>query len=236
MKNTILVTGGDGRFAKVLREKNILLNLYFASKKECNILNLQSLEKIIKKIKPKLIIHCAGLSRPMHIHETNITKSIDLNIIGTANLVKICKKFKIKLIYFSTGYVYEGTKGNYSEKDPVKPFNNYGLSKLGGECAVQMYKNSLILRITMTEKPFKFKKAYTNLKSNFLFHEDLVEMLPKLINKTGVINVGGKSQSIYSFAKTFNKQVKGIKLPKNNNLPLNQTMNLNKLNKILKKN
>ena len=235
MKNTILVTGGDGRFAKVLRKKNILLNLYFASKKECNILNLQSLEKIIKKIKPKLIIHCAGLSRPMHIHETNITKSIDLNIIGTANLVKICKKFKIKLIYFSTGYVYEGTKGNYSEKDPVKPFNNYGLSKLGGECAVQMYKNSLILRITMTEKPFKFKKAYTNLKSNFLYHEDLVKMLPKLINETGIINVGGKSQSIYSFAKIFNKKVKGIKSPKNNNLPLNQTMVLKKLKKILAK-
>ena len=235
MKNTILVTGGDGRFAKVLREKNILLNLYFASKKECNILNLQSLEKIIKKIKPKLIIHCAGLSRPMHIHETNITKSIDLNIIGTANLVKICKKFKIKLIYFSTGYVYEGTKGNYSEKDPVKPFNNYGLSKLGGECAVQMYKNSLILRITMTEKPFKFKKAYTNLKSNFLYHEDLVKMLPKLINETGIINIGGKSQSIYSFAKILNKKVKGIKSPKNNNLPLNQTMDLKKLKKILAK-
>lgn len=233
MKNTILVTGGDGRFAKVLRKKNILLNLYFASKKECNILNLQSLEKIIKKIKPKLIIHCAGLSRPMHIHETNITKSIDLNIIGTANLVKICKKFKIKLIYFSTGYVYEGTKGNYSEKDPVKPFNNYGLSKLGGECAVQMYKNSLILRITMTEKPFKFKKAYTNLKSNFLYHEDLVKMLPKLINETGIINVGGKSQSIYSFARILNKNVKGIKSPKNNNLPLNQTMDLKKLKKIL---
>ena len=235
MKNTILVTGGDGRFAKVLRKKNILLNLYFASKKECNILNLQSLEKIINKIKPRLIIHCAGLSRPMHIHETNITKSIDLNIIGTANLVKICKKFKIKLIYFSTGYVYEGTKGNYSEKDPVKPFNNYGLSKLGGECAVQMYKNSLILRITMTVKPFKFKKAYTNLKSNFLYHEDLVKMLHKLINETGIINVGGKSQSIYSFAKILNKKVKGIISPKNNNLPLNQTMDLKKLKKILAK-
>ena len=57
----------------------------------------------------------------------------------------------IKIIYFSTGYVYEGKKGNYSENDAVKPFNNYGLSKLGGECAVMMYKNSLVLRITMTE-------------------------------------------------------------------------------------
>src|SRR6056300_210515 len=235
MKEIILVTGGDGRFAKILRKKNILLNLFFAYKKDCNILELNSLRKIIKKIRPKAIIHCAGLSRPMKIHEKNIIKSIDLNIIGTANVVKICEQLKIKLIYFSTGYVYEGTKGNYTEKDPVKPFNNYGLSKLGGECAVQMYKNSLILRITMTEKPFKFKKAYTNLKSNFLYHEDLVKMLPKLINETGIINVGGKSLSIYSFAQILNKKVKGIKSPKNKNLPLNQTMDLKKLRKILAK-
>ena len=69
----------------------------------------------------------------------------------------------IKIIYFSTGYVYQGIKGNYSETDPVKPFNNYGLSKLAGECAVLMYKNSLVLRITMTEKPFPYKKGFSNL-------------------------------------------------------------------------
>ena len=73
-------------------------------------------------------------------------------------LLKICEKNNVKLIYFSTGYVYACIKGNYKETDPVKPFNNYGFSKLGGECAVQMYKNSLILRITMTEKPFVTKK------------------------------------------------------------------------------
>ena len=173
MKNLILVTGGQGRFAKVLKKNNKFLNLYFATKKECNILNIKSLEKIIKKLKPKIILHCAGLSRPMEIHQKNIEKSIDLNIVGTANVVKVCKKNNIKIIYFSTGYVYEGKKGNYSEKDPVKPFNNYGLSKLGGECAVMMYKNSLILRITMTESPFIHKKAYTNLKSNFMFHEEI---------------------------------------------------------------
>ena len=124
MKNLILVTGGQGRFAKVLKKNNKFLNLYFATKKECNILNIKSLEKIIKKLKPKIILHCAGLSRPMEIHQKNIEKSIDLNIVGTANVVKVCKKNNIKIIYFSTGYVYEGKKGNYSEKDPVKPFNN----------------------------------------------------------------------------------------------------------------
>jgi len=235
MNDKILVTGGNGRFAKILRKKNVLLNLYFTSKKECNILDLNSLEKIIKKIKPKIIMHCAGLSRPMNIHEKDIIKSINLNIIGTANVVKMCKKFKIKLIYFSTGYVYEGTKGNYSEKDPVKPFNNYGLSKLGGECAVQMYKRSLILRITMTEKPFLHDKAYTNLKSNYMFHEDLVNILPKLINKKGIINVGGDTQSVFNFAKKYNNKIVPIKLTKKNKLPLNQTMSLKKLKAIINK-
>ena len=234
MNKVILVTGGDGRFAKVLKKNNKFLKLYFASKKECNILKIKSLEKIIKKIKPKIVLHCAGLSRPMEIHEKNIEKSIDLNIIGTSNVVKVCKNNNIKIIYFSTGYVYEGTKGNYSENDPVKPFNNYGLSKLGGECAVMMYENSLILRVTMTERPFIHKKAYTNLKSNFMFHEDLVKILPKILKYKGVLNVGGKIQSVFSFAKSQNKKVKKIKLKKNDKLPFNQTMNISKLKKLIK--
>tara|TARA_A100001035_G_scaffold235506_1_gene199031 strand:- start:109 stop:810 length:702 start_codon:yes stop_codon:yes gene_type:complete len=233
MKKLILVTGGNGRFAKILKEKNTSLNLFFGKKKNCNILKIKSLENLVKKIKPKIILHCAGLSRPMKIHEKNISKSIDLNIVGTCNVVKICHKYNIKLVYFSTGYIYEGTKGKYLETDPVKPFNNYGLSKLGGECAVSMYKNSLILRITMTEKPFLYKKAYTNLKSNYMYHEDLVKILPRLINQKGILNVGGKEQSIYSFAKSENNKVEKIKLKKNV-LPLNQTMNLSKLKKILK--
>jgi dTDP-4-dehydrorhamnose reductase len=233
MKKKILVTGGDGRFSKILKQKNKSLKLFFASKKQCNILSITSIKKIVKKIKPNIIMHCAGLSRPMDIHEKNISKSIDLNIIGTANITKVCEKNDIKLIYFSTGYVYEGTKGNYSEKDPVKPFNNYGLSKLGGECAVSMYKNSLILRITMTEKPFSYKKAYSNLKSNFMYHEDLIKILPKIIEKKGILNVGGKSQSVFQFAKKINKKIVKIKANSKNKLPLNQTMSLLKLKKIL---
>ena len=208
MKSKILVTGGDGRFAKVLSKYNRKLNLYFANKKECNILNNNSIDKIIKKVKPKIIFHCAGLSRPMSIHEKNIEKSIDANIIGTANIVKACKRKKIKLIYFSTGYVYNGSKGNYSENDGTKPFNNYGLSKLGGECAVSMYKNSLILRITMIEKPFPYNKAFYDLKSNFMFHEDLVKILPKIINQKGILNVGGPTQSVFNFAKKTKKKHK----------------------------
>ena len=197
-------------------------------------MDTNSIEKNISKYKPKILLHCAALSRPMDVHYSNISKSIDLNIIGTANVVKMCQKYNVKLIFFSTGYVYEGTKGNYKESDPVKPFNNYGLSKLAGECAVQMYKNSLILRVTMTEKPFIHSKAYSNLYTNYMFHEDVVKILPKLIDNFGIINVGGKSRSVFDFGKVYNKKIIKIKNI-NKNLPSKQTMNLNKLKKILLK-
>ena len=229
----IIVTGGNGRFGQVLKKENKRLNIFFPSKKIFNILNINSMKKYIRKIKPRYIIHCAGLSRPMDLHDKDINKSINLNIIGTANIVNVCNEFNIKLIYFSTGYVYEGKKGNYSEKDPVLPINNYAWSKLGGECAVSMYKNSLILRITMTEKPFPYKKAYSNLKSNFMYHEDLIEILPKIINQKGIINVGGKSQSVFEFAKKNGRKVIKIKANNKSKLPLNQTMSLLRLKKIL---
>ena len=229
----ILVTGGDGRFAKVLKKKS-KNKFVFLNKKKLNILNINNIYKVIKFYKPKIILHLAGLSRPMKIHNQNLEKSISLNIIGTANLVIACSKFNIKLIYFSTSYIYEGKKGNYKETDPVLPWNNYGWSKLGGESAVQMYKNSLILRVNMTEKPFVHKKAYANVKSNFIFHEDLVKIFLKIINQKGIFNIGGEISTIYNFAKKYNKNIK--KIFSKGEFPLKQDMNLSKVNKILKKN
>jgi dTDP-4-dehydrorhamnose reductase len=232
MLKKIVITGGDGRFAQILKRDNKKLNILYPKKKELNILDVDSIKRYLKKNKPRYLIHAAALSRPMNIHDKQISKSIDLNIIGTANIVKICSDFKIKLIYFSTGYVYEGSVGNYKETDPVLPVNNYAWSKLGGECAVAMYKHSLILRITMCEKPFLHEYAFHDINANFIFHEEVVKIIPKILDKTGVLNIGGKIQSIYSFAKKTNKNVKkksGKKL-----FPKNVSMNVGKLNKIMK--
>ena len=94
----IVVTGGNGRFGQVLKKENKRSNIFFPSKKIFNILNINSMKKYIRKIKPKYIIHCAGLSRPMDLHIKDISKSINLNIIGTANVVNVCNEFNIKLI------------------------------------------------------------------------------------------------------------------------------------------
>ena len=229
----ILITGSNGRFGKILKKIKSKKKLVFTNKKNLNILSRKSIVKNLAKYKPKHILHLAGLSRPMNIHNKNISKSIDLNIIGTCNLVKEAEKKKIKLIYLSTNYVYPGLKGNYKENDALKPWNNYSWSKLGGECAVQMYRNSLIIRLCMTEKPFIHKKAYVNVKTNFIFQEDAAQLILKIIKQKGIINLGGPSQTIYNFAKKYNKKIK--KIYSRGEFPKRTDMNLNKLKKLLKK-
>ena len=232
----IVFTGGSGRFAKVFKKFEHNYQIKYPTKKELNIENFNSILGYLNKQKPHYLIHCAGLSRPMKIHEKNISKSILINIIGTSNIVRACNQKKIKLIYFSTNYVYPGTKGNYSENDPVLPINNYAVSKLGGECAVQMYRNSLILRICMTEKPFVHKVAFSDVEMNFMYHEELAKNLIKLINKKGIINIGGPKQKVYKFARKTNPRVKAVSAKKilGSKFPLNQSMNIDKYLKILK--
>ena len=231
-KNKIVVSGGNGRFASNLKKVKISKDYLFPSKRELNILSLNSLEKYFIKFKPKYFIHTAALSRPMSIHEKQISKSIDVNIIGTCNVVKTCEKFNTKLLYFSTGYVYPGKKGNYKEDDAVKPINKYAVSKLGGECAVMMYDNSLILRIIMAEKPFIHKYAFHDVKTNFIFHDEVAKFIPKLLNKKGIINIGGKIQTVYNFAKKYNSKIKKVSGKKL--FPPNPSMNISKLRKVIK--
>ena len=227
----ILITGGDGRFASELRKVKTKFKLIFCGKKELDICSQNSINKNFSKYKPNYVLHLACLSRPMKIHEKNILKSINLNIIGTGNIVNECFKKKIKLIYISTNYLYPGIKGNYKETDALLPWNNYGWSKLGGESAVQMYKNSLIVRCALTEYPFKHKKAFSDVKSNFIYHKDFIPILLKIIDKRGTINVGGKSQTIFNFVRKEKKNITKVK--SKGKMPKRVDMNLGKLFKIL---
>jgi len=236
MLKKIVITGGSGRFGRVLKKQPTKHKVFFPNKKQLNILNYKNIENYLKKKKPKILMHLAGLSRPINIHEKDISKSIDLNIIGTSNITKACAANNIKLIYFSTNYVYPGKRGNYSERDNLLPVNNYAWSKLGGECSVQLYKNSLIVRVCMTEKPFLHKEAFANVKTSFMYHEEVAKILFKLLDKKGIINVGGKSQYIYDFAKKDNKNVRKVFLKKNAKIvmPFNSSINTKKLKKIIR--
>ena len=88
----------------------------------------------------------------------------------------------------------------------------------------------------MNNDQFPHKSAFTNYITSFLKKTEAAKITLRLLNKFGVINVGGKKQSAYNFAKNLNVKIKKSKLSKSNLISLgkNTSLNLSKLNNILK--
>ena len=236
MSKKIFLTGSSGNLGQKLLNQKTNFEILAPSSLEVNIFKLNDIETYLKKNKPQYILHAAGLSDPMIQHEKKITESIKKNIIGTANLCIAANKYNIKLIYTSTNFVYPGTKGNYSEKDALLPFNNYGWSKLGGECSVMMLKKHLIIRLCLAKTPYKHKFAFSNYITSFMSDIDVAKLIFNLIDQEGIINIGGKKQSAFNYAIFEGNKVVRKTLKKKNSLKIgsNTSINTVKLKKILK--
>ena len=232
---TILVTGGEGKFAQELLKKNNIHKIHTPPKSEVDITNYWQLSNWLGFVQPDIVIHAAALTRPMVKHVESPRKSIQTNIVGTSYVCMACMNHNIKIIYISTDYVYPGIDGNYKEEDPVLPVNEYAISKMGGECAVQLYDNSLILRMSMTERPFTHPKALVDSKKNLLYIDEAAAICLKLLDEKGIINVGGSQTTPYDFVKETNphigkiyrKDISDVKMAKDS------SMNLSKLKKAL---
>ena len=63
----------------------------------------------------------------------------------------------------------------------------------------------------------------------------IIKIFKKLINKRGILNVGGPTKSVYQFVKKDNPKIKRVFLKNKNKtlIPMNSSMNLGKLKKYL---
>ena len=180
---TILISGGKGEFAKALIQANKRYKILAPTKNEMNILSQSSISNYMSKKKIDYFIHAAAFTTPMKQHRIQMKKSIETNIIGSANVAISCMKKAVKLVYISTNFVYPGKKGSYKENDYLYPVNEYGWSKLGGESAMHIYKNTLILRICMNNDYFPHKFAFTNYLTSFLKKTEAAKITLKLLEK-----------------------------------------------------
>jgi dTDP-4-dehydrorhamnose reductase len=153
-----------------------------------------------------IIIHAAAFTSPPLV-DNNPIKALDVNIIGSANIVKLCIKYDIYLIYISTDYVFRGDEGNYQEDDAVFPVNKYAWSKLGGECAVKLYENSLIIRTSFGSNTFPYQKAFVDQWTSRESVSVIALKISRLIDKNlkGILHVGGERKTVYEYAKSLDK-------------------------------
>ena len=233
----ILFTGGGGLLGSEFKKN--LPDIHYPSKTEFDITSFEQMDQYLGNGNWSTIIHAGAFTSPPKIDKEPL-RAIDVNIIGTSNLVKLCMKYGIKLIYICTDYVFKGDKGQYKENDPVFPVNKYAWSKLGGECAVRMYDNSIIIRTTFGPNEFPFEKAFVDQWTSRESVSTTALMIAELLDKDfkGTIHVGGKRKSVFEYAKGLDpkKDIKELSVNEINfKVPADTSMNCELYNSLVNK-
>ncbi len=196
----ILITGGAGKLGSALI--NIMDNALCGTRDNFDFTNASVINEFLDKHNEvHAIIHCGALVSPPKVNE-KVDEAIQTNIIGTAILSSICFQRNIKLIYISTDYVFSGNTGNYSETDELLPQNKYAWSKLGGEAAVHMLDNFVIIRLSFGPDLFPYKAAFVDQFTSREPASKIAEKIKKIANSDfkGVIHIGADRKSVYEYA------------------------------------
>lgn len=218
MTNNILLTGGKGQLATEILKINPLIDA--PDKDEMDFSIYGQIEAYCKNKKFDVVIHAGAVTNKFNddVDDDYITT----NIIGTASITLWARRQGIRLVYISSDYVYPSECGGYTEESTLFPVNRYAKSKLGGEMAVQLYDNSLIVR-TSFYSTLNFAKACTDqFTSRMSIKEAAASIYYLACNKElrGIINLGtSQKRSIYDIIKgEFYSKVepclrKDIKIP-----------------------
>lgn len=236
----ILILGGDSFIGKYYYKFSKLTNLLRSSReKKRNTVNFDicknDINKIIKKDKITHVVILLAISNPLEC-QTFKKKSNFINVVMTKKLIDKLIKNKIYFIFFSSEYVFDGLKGNYSEKSKKKTKLLYGKQKLIIEKYLHKknYKNFSVLRISKTfgddlndnsiftnflKNNFKFKKNYFfsfDQKFSPLYIKDLIKIIDIFFKKKirGYYNVCSDEHN--SRLEYMEKIVKKFKLKKVN--------------------
>ena len=230
----MILVSGDGKLAKSLvKLSSDDLPIIKLPKKVMDITDEYEVSEVIKQYMtqpdfPKYFVHTAALTKPMNINDRNPIMSLSTNIVGTANVAKICHKYGIKFIYISTDFVYN-SKDKVNEESGLKSSNKYGWSKLGCECVTKLIPDSLILRCSLCDIPFRHKLAFDDVYRNSIIHKDVAKIILKVKDETGVINVGGKYQSVFDFVSNH----QDVNKASGKNIAPSLSLNIEKLKELI---
>lgn len=114
---------------------------------ELDITDKASVEKVLSKYNPDVIINTAAMTN-VDACESLPYECYKVNVEGFQNLFNWSAKNNAQIIQISTDFIFDGKNGPYKEEDLPNPLSEYGKSKLKSEevCLNSDYKNWTILR------------------------------------------------------------------------------------------
>ncbi len=145
----ILITGATGTlgraFARICEMRG--LSYHLLTRREMDIAEASSVEKILGDYEPWAVVNAAGYVR-VDDAEREPEKCFRENARGPKVLAEACARRSIALVTFSSDLVFDGLKAApYIESDEPAPPNVYGLSKFEAEREVlRLHPSALVIR------------------------------------------------------------------------------------------
>lgn len=241
----ILITGANGYIGSKLVSyfnnlKNPSIDLLLLGD-EVNLEDFKNVVLELIKLKPEIIIHCAGASSVGNSFE-NPYMDFQKNVLTTRNLLETMRIYfpNTHLIYLSSAAVYgDTTDMPIKESNHFNPISPYGYSKVCSEYLIQQYRElynvqSTVLRIfsvygngMQKQVVYDIFKKFYDKNSNevvlfgtgeetrdFIHIQDLGRVVKLIINSNllGVFNVAsGKSISIKQLAELIKEVIQSEK-------------------------
>jgi dTDP-4-dehydrorhamnose reductase len=213
----ILIVGASGflgsRLFDEMSKQHIVSGTYFSRPRHgfvpLDVRDRKQVANVLKTTRPDVLIDCGGMTRPDQC-EQEPELAHQVNADGIGNLVEFCR---CKVIYFSTDYVFDGTKGQYTETDETRPVNHYGRTKLEAEKTVLSDSRNVVIRVSglygdnQQNDEFLHSlsgptiyRAHDCFSSN-LFLDDAVQHLSFFWSASGIYHLtDGERLSRYEFA------------------------------------
>jgi len=226
---SILLTGGSGLLGREILKLDS--TLIAPSHAEMDIISLEAVRRVLAEQHPTVVLHLAAATKPPQ-HREHPEVGLSTNIIGTANIAMACLELKIRLVYTSTDYVYGGA-GPHQEEEPLWSPYNFGWSKLGGECAVRLVPNHLILRLSFGPIPFPWEKVYEGQWNSKLYVDEMAPLVLAAAKSsaTGVLNLGGPPTTLEAYARRTRPDITAI--PKPDWVPADTSLDLTRMKEVL---
>ena len=135
---TALVFGGQGQLGRALAETTgVGWRVAAVDLPEVDITSPGAAEVAIEAHQPALVINAAAYTAVDRAEQEPELATL-VNAVGAGNVAAAAAAAGSRHVHISTDFVFDGRQGHpYEPKDPPRPLNVYGTSKLDGERRVE---------------------------------------------------------------------------------------------------
>jgi dTDP-4-dehydrorhamnose reductase len=136
--DTVLVTGAGGLLGRALA--GVLAgggwNVHGVTHAELDVADAAAVVRATESVRPRVVVNCAAITN-VDACETDPELAWAVNAEGAGHLARAAMQVGADIVHVSTDYVFDGTKGAYTESDECNPLQVYGRAKLAGEDQVR---------------------------------------------------------------------------------------------------